>query len=112
MSVTTPTGDPDAFWRRPADDTPPAAGTEPADAGPAGSNTPGYAGPPPTAPPVPGWRPPVEVRPAPPRELPPQDHTAMDHEERSARTVTYGIGMVAGAILLIVVCALCSRFVF
>jgi hypothetical protein len=109
--VTTPTGDPDAFWRRPTDDTPPAA-QENAQDEPAQSDAPEYPGPPPTTPPPAGWRPPMEVRPAPPRELPPQDHTALDNEEQSARTITYGIGMVAGAILLIVVCALCSRVVF
>jgi hypothetical protein len=63
-------------------------------------------------PPPPGWRPPVEFQPAPPRELPPQNHSELDRAEQSARTVTYGIGMVAGAILLIVVCALCSRIPF
>jgi hypothetical protein len=54
----------------------------------------------------------VEYEPAPPRELPPQDHAELDTAEQSARTVTYGIGMVAGAILLIVMCALCSRVLF
>jgi hypothetical protein len=104
VSVTTPTGDPDAFWRRPTDDTPPAAEEKPAE-----RDAPDYAGPPATTPPPAGWHPPVDVRPAPPRELPAQDHAALDSEEQSARTVTYGIGMVAGAILLIVICALCSR---
>lgn len=71
-----------------------------------------YAGPPPTVPPPPGWRPPLEIQPPPPRELPPQDHEELDAAEQSARTITYGVGMVAGAILLIVICALCSRILF
>jgi len=77
-----------------------------------GPQRPGYTGPPKSVPPPPGWRPPVEYEPAPPRELPPQDHAELDTAEQSARTVTYGIGMVAGAILLIVMCALCSRVLF
>jgi hypothetical protein len=54
----------------------------------------------------------VEYEPSPPRELPPQDHSELDTAEQSARTVTLGVGMVAGAILLIVICALCSRVLF
>jgi hypothetical protein len=44
--------------------------------------------------------------------MPAQDETALDEAESSARTITYGIGMVAGAILLIVMVLLCSRLVF
>ncbi len=47
-----------------------------------------------------------------PRALPTQDEAAIDEAESSARTLTYGIGMVAGAILLIVMCLLCSRLLF
>lgn len=36
----------------------------------------------------------------------------MDDAEGSARTVTYGIGMVAGAIAIILMCLLCSRLLF
>jgi hypothetical protein len=75
-------------------------------------SVPGYAGPPQTAPPPVGWRPQFFVQPAPPRELPAQDHAGLDAVERSARTLTYGVGMVAGAVLLIVMCALCSRVLF
>ncbi len=71
-----------------------------------------YSGPPPTVPPPPEWQPPVEIEPPPPRELPRQDHAGLDSAEQSARTLTYGIGMVAGAIVLIVFCALCSRVLF
>lgn len=54
----------------------------------------------------------MEYEPSPPRELPAQDHSSLDTAEQSARTVTFGIGMVAGAILLIVMCVLCSRVLF
>jgi hypothetical protein len=54
----------------------------------------------------------VVAQPAPPRALPVQDMAAIDEAERSARTLTYGIGMVAGAIMLVVCCLLCSRMLF
>jgi hypothetical protein len=44
--------------------------------------------------------------------LPAQDLAAIDAAERSARTVTYGIGMVAGALLLVAMCLVCSRLLF
>lgn len=65
-----------------------------------------YSGPPPTTPPPPGWRPRVVVRPAPPRELPPQDHAALDAAERIARRVTWGVAAAAGVIVLVVACVL------
>jgi hypothetical protein len=107
-------GEPDdAFWRRPAGS--PADGESlgrpPADRGPAGE-APRYAGPPPSQPPPPGFRTPHVVRPAPPRELPEQDLPALEQEERDARTLTLGIGMIAGAVVLILVCLLCSRALF
>lgn len=37
---------------------------------------------------------------------------ALDEAEGSARTVTYGVGLVVGAIALVVVCLLCARVVF
>jgi hypothetical protein len=37
---------------------------------------------------------------------------AIEEAEGSARTLTYGIGMVAGAISLILMCLLCSRLLF
>jgi hypothetical protein len=52
------------------------------------------------------------VQPPAPRELPGQDVAGVEAEERSARTLTYGIGMIAGAVLVIVVCLLCSRLLF
>ncbi|WP_422771918.1 translation initiation factor 2 [Plantactinospora sp. WMMC1484] len=102
----------DAFWRRPTG--------PPADA-PGSTETPGssptrpenhYPGPPPSTTPPPGWRPPTHVQPAPPRPLPPQDHPALDAAEGSARTLTYGIGMVGGAVILVLMCLLCSRALF
>jgi hypothetical protein len=94
----------DSLWRRPPDSEPPAAAA-PAEA----PRRSGYLGPPPTNPPAPGWRPEFVVEPPAPRALPAQDHAAVDAAERSARTVTYGVGIVAGAVLLIVLCALCGR---
>lgn len=46
------------------------------------------------------------------RSLPGQDHNVLDAEERSARTLTYGIGLVAGAIMIVLFCALCGRVLF
>lgn len=109
VSVTTRNGGPadDEFWRRPADGTPPPP--EPPPAEPA---APEYPGPPPSAPPPRGWRPPVVMQPPTPRQLPHQDAAGIEEEERSARTLTYGIGMIAGAILMVVICLLCSRALF
>jgi hypothetical protein len=109
VSVTTRNGGPadDEFWRRPADGAPPPP--EPPPAEPA---APAYPGPPPSAPPPKGWRPPVVMHPPAPRELPRQDVSGIDEAERSARTLTYGIGMIAAAILAVVICLLCSRALF
>jgi len=71
-----------------------------------------YQGPPPTTPPPPGWHPVRIVEPAPPRRLPPQDHERIDEEEARARTLTQGVGIVVGAILVIVLFALCGRALF
>ncbi|MEN3612033.1 translation initiation factor 2 [Plantactinospora sp. ZYX-F-223] len=103
----------DAFWRRPTG--PPAdspeSTAEPATPPPV---RPGihYPGPPPSTTPPPGWRPPLHVQPAPPRALPAQDHAALDAEEGSARTLTYGVGLVGGAVVLVLMCLLCSRALF
>ncbi|MGN9911897.1 translation initiation factor 2 [Phytohabitans sp. LJ34] len=108
--MTTRNGGPadDEFWRRPADgSTPPPPAPPPTEPAP-----PAYPGPPPSAPPPRGWRPPIVMQPAAPRELPRQDSVGIDEEERSARTLTYGIGMIAAAVLVVVVCLLCSRALF
>jgi hypothetical protein len=72
----------------------------------------GYQGPPRTTPPPTGWRPPHVIQPAPPRRLPEQDHAAIDEDEARARTLTRGLAMVAGALLLVVLCSLCGRTLF
>jgi hypothetical protein len=70
---------------------------------------PPYTGPPPTQPPPPQWRPPVYVEPPAPRALAPQDLDAIEAREKEARTLTYGVGLVAAAVILVVSCLLCSR---
>ena len=119
VGVTTPSGasPEDAFWRRPAPDQPPTEPTgQPTDptGGVHGSGqvTPGYAGPPPTVPPPPGWRPPVHLRMPPPRQLPPQDMTTIDNAEQQAQRLTYGVGVVAATVLVILTCLLCARVIF
>jgi hypothetical protein len=47
-----------------------------------------------------------------PRHLPTQDHERLDVEEQAANTLTQGIGMVVGAIALVLVLILCARTVF
>jgi hypothetical protein len=44
--------------------------------------------------------------------MPAQDMDALDETERSAKTVTYGLGLVAGAIALILLCLLCAHAIF
>jgi hypothetical protein len=108
VNVSSPNGVPgdDAYWQRPDPDSPaPGPAPEP----PKG---PAYPGPPRQSQPSPHWRPPTIAQPPPPRALPPQDMDALDDAEGSARTVTYGIGMVAGAIALILMCLLCARVIF
>jgi hypothetical protein len=71
-----------------------------------------YHGPPMSAPPPAGWRPPHVVEPAPPRRLPEQDHAAIDEQEARARTLSLGFAIVAGAVMVIVLCAVCGRTLF
>jgi hypothetical protein len=111
------TGPEDAAWARPAQTSPGA--TSPASAAGAKPNPETakaagteYTGPPPTNPPPPNWRPPIVAEPVPPGILPEQDHDRMDVEEQAARTLTTGIGLVAGAILLVLLLILCARAVF
>ena len=106
MNVSNPTGGDDAYWQRP-DEAYEAARREP-EVPP----EPPYSGPPRTDPPPPHWHPPVIAQPPPPREMPAQDLDAIADAEGSARTVTYGVGMVAGAIAVIVMCLLCARVLF
>jgi len=109
MNVSAPTGnEDDAFWQRP--DSEPAGRPEPP--APAPDPAAGYHGPPRADPPPPFWRPPTVTQPPPPRTLPVQDMDALDEAEGSARTVTYGTGLVAGAVALILMCLLCARAIF
>ncbi|MGH3727481.1 MAG: translation initiation factor 2 [Micromonosporaceae bacterium] len=102
--MTTP--DPDAYWRRPANgDSPPAAGAAREEA------PPGYDGPPPNSPPPTGWRTPTVAEPHAPRTLPEQDEPVIEEAEREARTVTYGVGIVAGAIVLVLLFVVCARLI-
>ena len=110
MNVSTPTGVPDdEYWQRP---DPSYEASHPAPPTPASDTAPPYTGPPRTDPPPAGWRPPTVAQPPPPRQMPAQDIDALDEAEGSARTVTYGVGLVAGAIALILMCLLCARAVF
>lgn len=112
MNVSSPTGvpDDDAYWQRPDPGAvTPGPAPKPAEEP---DQTPRYEGPPRSAPPSPQWRPPTIAQPPPPHAMPPQDTDALDEAERSARTVTYGIGLVAGAIALILMCLLCGRVLF
>jgi hypothetical protein len=118
----------DAVWARPA-----SHGTDAASHGPQAAHGPGtagagaagdaaaggnaasgtaYSGPPPTNPPPPNWRPPVVAEPIPPGTLPEQDNARIEVEEQAARTLTTGIGLVAGAVLLVLLLILCARAVF
>src|SRR4051794_13475405 len=112
VNVSSPTGvpDDDAYWQRPdrGATSPDPASTPAQEPDP----EPRYEGPPRSAPPPPQWRPPTIAQPPPPRAMPPQDIDALEESEGSARTVTYGIGLVAGAIALILLCLLCGRLVF
>jgi hypothetical protein len=110
VNVTTPTGVPDdEYWQRP-DPHSAVPGPEPEKPAP----RPGadYPGPPRSTPPSPNWRPPTIAHPPPPRSMPAQDLDALDDAEGSARTITYGVGLVAGAIALILLCLLCARAIF
>lgn len=51
------------------------------------------------------WRPP------PPRQLPTQDHPALDAAERAAHRFTWAVAAAAGAVALLVLCALAARLV-
>ena len=110
MNVSSPTGVPDdAYWQRPDPDSPvPGPAPEPQPR----ARRDDYQGPPRPAPPPPHWRPPTISQPPPPRAMPAQDMDALDDAEGSARTVTYGVGLVAGAIALILMCLLCARVIF
>jgi hypothetical protein len=106
MLVTSDDVSEDEQWRRPAGAR---SDGDAARSMPATPPAPPYTGPPRTTPPPPDWRPRLLVQPPAPRRLPPQDEEALDVQAREARTITYGVGMLAGAILLIVLFILCGR---
>jgi hypothetical protein len=111
VNVTSPTSDSDdAYWQRP-DPSAGSLGRPERDERP-GVPDQGYAGPPRTDPPAAAWRPPTIAHPPPPRSMPGQDIDALDEAEGSARTVTYGVGLVAGAVGVILICLLCARVFF
>jgi hypothetical protein len=100
----------DLQWRRPVGPDPMAGRfPEPGIDVPA---VPEYAGPPRATPPPSDWRPRTLIQVPAPRVLPEQDLTALDAEEKSARTTTYGVGMIAGAVVLVLLFVLCGRALF
>jgi hypothetical protein len=103
VSASSGVPDDDAFWQRP--EAPEATGPP----APPPDQASGYAGPPRADPPPREWHPTIVPQPPPPRVMPAQDMDALDEEEGSAKTVTYGIGLVAGAIAVILMCLLCAR---
>jgi hypothetical protein len=44
--------------------------------------------------------------------LPAQDIEAVEAAESSARTITYGVGMLAAAVMIVLICLFCSRLLF
>jgi hypothetical protein len=111
VNVSASTGVPDdAYWQRPAGDD--AGGEASRPEPPAPDPVPKYAGPPRADPPPGNWRPPIVSQPPPPRSMPGQNLDALNEAEGSAKTVTYGVGLVAAAIALIVMVLLCARVIF
>jgi hypothetical protein len=105
-SPYSPQGSDEQIWRRPVS----GAGQPPPP--PVAPSAPAYSGPPPTIPPRAGWRPRLLMQVPEARTLPAQDDAVLDEQERSARTITYGVGMMAGAIALIVLFVICGRVLF
>jgi hypothetical protein len=62
-----------------------------------------YPGPPIPSAPDPSWRPGLAESVDPPRELPAQDHAAMDTAERAAYRFTLLVGLIAGVTLALIV---------
>ena len=93
-------------WRRPE------PGSEPAPSRARAPPPPAYSGPPPTVPAPLDWHPPTVVTIPAPRQLPDQDPQSIESNERQALVTTYGVGMIAGAIGLLVLIILCGRVIF
>jgi hypothetical protein len=92
-------------WRRPAPGHEPAAPSPP-------PIEPVYTGPPRADAAAATRRPRTVLQVPPARQLPPQDDAVIDGQEHQARTVTYGVAMIAGAVALIVLIVLCGRVLF
>lgn len=106
--MTKPDDGGDEYWRRPAE------GAESQGAGPVEPARPEpveYTGPPTSTPPPPGWKPPVVVPTPPPRAMPEQDQQVMDANEGSTKAVTYGVGIFAAAVVLVLIFIVCARVV-
>jgi hypothetical protein len=101
-------GSAEHLWRRPEGVT--GAGPRPPE--PQVVVPPPYAGPPRPVPARPEWRPRTLIEIPPAHKLPPQDDAALDEREKEARTVTYGVGMITGAVALIIMIILCGRALF
>ncbi|HZE40287.1 MAG TPA: hypothetical protein VE172_15895 [Stackebrandtia sp.] len=65
-------------------------------------NPDGYTGPPHSAPPPRGWKVPEVIVPAAPRELPSQDHEAIEDAETQARTFSHGLAILAASLMIVV----------
>ncbi|GAA0740328.1 translation initiation factor 2 [Dactylosporangium roseum] len=96
----------DAYWRRPPE------GSEPPPPEPSAPASVPYSGAPRSTPPPRGWRPPTLENPRPPRRLPGQDRDRIDREEQAATILTKGMGLFAGAVLVVLLLVLCGRVVF
>ena len=104
---------PDDIWRRPAGDHDAGLPSRPSEpAAPLTTPESAYAGPPRSAPPDPDWQPKVLVRTPEARRLPAQNQDALDEIDRNNAALTRGIGLVAGAIGLILLFIVCGRLVF
>jgi hypothetical protein len=98
----------DSFWRRPAGVEGSLEPVRETASPPTGE----YSGPPRTAPPPHGWQPPQVTQPAPPRVLPEQDVNRIEREEQAAKTLTTGVAMIAGAVMVALLLVLCARALF
>ncbi|WP_230415914.1 hypothetical protein [Micromonospora tarapacensis] len=54
----------------------------------------------------------MHLQAAAPRQLPYQDMAALDGQEQRAQRVTWAVGAVAGAVLVVLGCLLCTRLLF
>jgi len=52
------------------------------------------------------------MQPAPPRVLPQQDEERLDREEQAATILTKGVGIFAGAVIVVLLLILCGRILF